>query len=69
MMEEHQPSYTPGNDIKAKVMREVSEADFGLQGCCLRQVRPKIKIDPEVKDFLSKLFIRGEENTSAKGQS
>ena len=68
-MHEHQPSYTPSDTIKSKVMREVCEADFGLQGCCLRQVKQKTKIDPEVKAFLSQLFIRGEESSSAKVQS
>lgn len=69
MMQEHQPAFTPGETIKTKVMREVREADFGLKGCCLRKVRPKAKIDDEVKSFLSQLFIRGEEQSSAKVQS
>ena len=66
IIQEHQPAFTPGDTIKTKVMREVREADFGLKGCCLRKVRPKAKIDDEVKAFLSQLFIRGEEQSSAK---
>ena len=68
MMTEHQPSFMPGETIKSKVLREVREANYGLQGCCLRTVKPKTKIDPEVKAFLAQLFIRGEENSSAKVQ-
>ena len=69
VMTEHQPSYTPGDAIKGKVMRDVREVDFGLKGCCLRKNRPKAKIDDEVKAFLAQLFIRGEEQSSAKVQS
>ena len=53
VMQEHAPSYTPGDIIKAKVMREVKESVFGLIGCCLRQVKPRTRIDPEVKSFLA----------------
>ena len=54
-MQEHQASYTPGDAIKAKVVKEVRESDFGLKGCCLREVKPRTRIDPEVKAFLSQV--------------
>ena len=91
MMTEHEPAFAPGETIKAKVTREVSESNFALRGCCLRQVsaaepahhqipncgikipiyrslqvKPKAKIDGEVKAFLQQLFLRGVENSGAK---
>ena len=66
MMDEHQPTTLPIDTLRAKADRAIKSTELGNKGQALPERRTNTRIPPEVKDFLSELFISGEENSSAK---
>ena len=52
-MEDHEPTFSPGERLMAKWDRAISDSAMGLRGCALRQPAKKTKIPQEVKTFLT----------------
>ena len=60
------PSSLPLDTLRSKADRSVKSGELGEKGQALPERRANTRIPPEVKGFLSELFVSGEENSSAK---